>query len=83
MPILSRSSVDIIKNMTIYYDPRKPKPWPIRLLNKCGIHNDATAVKLVIAASVLLICLSAYFLLSAIQPVTSERDPVTESLRNI
>lgn len=35
----------------VYYDPRKPKPWPIRLLNSWGVVNDTKATNIAIAVA--------------------------------
>lgn len=42
----------------VYYDPRKPKPWPIKLLNTLGIKNDSTATQVAIAVALLGILLT-------------------------
>lgn len=34
-----------------YYDPRKPKPWPVRLLNKCGVTDDSKATNIALGTA--------------------------------
>ena len=45
--------------MTVY-DPRKPKPWPIQLLNKWGVTNDSLATRIVLIFSSVIILFSVY-----------------------
>lgn len=47
----------------VYYDPRKPKPWPIRLLNRIGIVDDAVATYIVIAIAIIFFSITGYLLL--------------------
>lgn len=44
----------------VYYDPRKPKPWPIEFLKKLGVKSDKTATAIIIIVSVLFIIIALY-----------------------
>lgn len=44
----------------VYYDPRKPKPWPIKLLNKWGVTDDAKATKITLVGALLGIALTVF-----------------------
>ena len=65
----------------VYYDPRKPKPWPIRLLNKWGIINDslATTIILTAAAAGILISIVLYNNLIFNTTSNSEVDTLIEA----
>lgn len=67
----------------VFYDPRKPKPWPVRLLNKCGVTNDTTATHVVIVVSVVLLGITGYLLLDIDTTPESKQGPTIESLRNV
>ena len=67
----------------VYYDPRKPKPWPIRLLNNIGITNDTTATNIIIVISILLLLGTGYLLFQANAESTAARDLTPEQLRQL
>lgn len=56
----------------VYYDPRKPKPWPIRFLNKFGVVNDNTANKIVLWGALLLLIVTIILYLSIFGDNTEE-----------
>lgn len=55
-----------------YYDPRKPKPWPIATLNKLGVRDDATATRIVIAAIVTIFVVTIFMAID----LTSESEEI-------
>lgn len=54
-----------------YYDPRKPKPWPIRLLNKLGITNDTVATNIALVLALLGILVTIIFYLQLLDDNSS------------
>ena len=58
-----------------YYDPRKPKPWPIRFLNKLGVTYDGIAKNIVVAASIVILAVAVYLYMSNVAPEVRELSP--------
>lgn len=63
----------------VYYDPRKPKPWPIRLLNKLGVENDSVATNVVVIISIVFLGVAIYLFVDSSTPEVRELSP--EQLR--
>lgn len=58
-----------------YYDPRRPKPWPIRLLNNWGITDDQKATNIVLLVIGVLFVVAIFFYLSSGTPEVEQIDP--------
>ena len=67
----------------VYYDPRKPKPWPIRILNKFGVTNDTTATHVVIVVSIVFLLVAGLLQLNTNTEEQIERTLSPEELRSI
>ena len=63
-----------------FYDPRKPKPWPIRLLNKFGVTNDTVATNISILASVILLIITALLYANLLQPADNAYEEIPENV---
>ena len=64
----------------MYYDPRKPKPWPIRILNRLGITNDTMATNISILTSVILLIFTALLYANLFQSSEETYEEVPESV---
>ena len=67
----------------VYYDPRKPIPWPIRILNKFGVTNDTTATHVVIVVSIVFLLVAGLLQLNTNTEEQIERTLSPEELRSI
>lgn len=67
----------------VYYDPRTPKPWPIRLLNTWGVSNDTAATYIIIAASVVFLTVAVILFFNTTAENTIDRNLNQEQLRSI
>ena len=60
-----------------YYDPRRPKPWYIKLLARLGVTNEAHALMIVLTTSVLLLGLTVWIYSNTFSATQVEEvDPV-------
>lgn len=67
----------------VYYDPRKPKPWPIRVLNNWGVRNDSTATTIVIVISIVFILLAIFLYINTNNQEQIDRSIDTAQLRQL
>lgn len=65
----------------VYYDPRKPKPWPIRVLNKLGVADDTKATNIAMALAIIGIIITVLLYLNLLGDDSDmEEIPLEEQL---
>lgn len=63
-----------------YFDPRKPKPWPVRLLNTLGVTDDVVATKIIAIGSILLLVVTVIFYFNIFNGQTAEVQEVDQEI---
>lgn len=64
-----------------YYDPRKPKPWPVRILNRFGVSDDTKATNIAVAVGVTGIIITI-FLYASILGGSNEVEGIPSEILN-